>query len=335
MKVRSKIELIIVALLISSSCYAADVAQNAVADGSGTVTGTDYLNGYSGATSQRYTVNSILAIVPTASETVIGKVELSTDAEAVTGTSDAVVVTPGNLTARLAAPGTIGGGTPGAVNGTTASFGAGGMLIDADGDTTVKSLATAASASPIGIYNDSDAPGADKEVAADVAAYVDGADGAENGTRDLAVMEAGTRTVYIQLDGKNVQVEINKPLIVSGTIQGKAKFYSYDAAQTLTEAVHNSSLVQMTTADEVTMWDCETANVGDFVTLWARDAEKIEAVPASGDHFNLFAGTALTADYELDMAATAGTKVTLMCTADDTWSVYHETAASADGGAAD
>ena len=88
-------------------------------------------------------------------------------------------------------------------------------------------------------------------------------------------------------------------------------------------------------AGEVTMWDCETANVGDQVILWARDAEKIEVVPASGDHFALFNGTALTADYELDVPATAGTKVTLLCTADDTWSVFHETATTTDGGAAD
>lgn len=121
----------------------------------------------------------------------------------------------------------------------------------------------------------------------------------------------------------------------TAALQGRAKFNSYSAAQTLTAANNNGGIVQMTTADEVTMWDCETANVGDFVLLWARDAEKIEAVPASGDHFVLFDGTALTADYELDMAATAGTKVSLMCTADDTWSVYTETAASTDGGAAD
>lgn len=73
------------------------------------------------------------------------------------------------------------------------------------------------------------------------------------------------------------------------------------------------------------------------IRLWlrARDAEKVEVVPASGDHFVLFNGTALAADYELDTAATAGTKVTLMCTADDTWSVFTETAASTDGGVAD
>ena len=103
----------------------------------------------------------------------------------------------------------------------------------------------------------------------------------------------------------------------SGTFQSKVLFNSYSTAQTLTASAHNSTIVQMTVAAEVTMWDCETANVGDTVMLWARD------------------GTALTADYELDIAATAGTKVTLMCTADDTWSVFSETAASVTGGAAD
>ena len=113
------------------------------------------------------------------------------------------------------------------------------------------------------------------------------------------------------------------------------KFNSYSVDQTLTAAAHNQSLVQFTAAAEATLWDCETANVGQYVMLWARDAEKIEVVPASGDAIALFNGTALTAGNELDIAATAGTKVTLMCTADDTWSVINETAASTDGGAAD
>ena len=108
-----------------------------------------------------------------------------------------------------------------------------------------------------------------------------------------------------------------------------------DEPTTLTAAAHNGALVRLTVAGEITLWDCETANVGDFLTLWARDAEKIEVVPASGDQFVLFNGTAIGADDELDMAATAGTKVTLMCTADDTWSVITETAACTDGGAAD
>lgn len=49
-----------------------------------------------------------------ASETKRGVVELATDAETVTGTSDAVVCTPGNITAKMAAPGAIGGTTPAA-----------------------------------------------------------------------------------------------------------------------------------------------------------------------------------------------------------------------------
>lgn len=58
---------------------------------------------------------------PDASTTLKGVIELATDAETVTGTSDSVVTTPGNITARLAAPGEIGGTTPAAGNFTTLS----------------------------------------------------------------------------------------------------------------------------------------------------------------------------------------------------------------------
>lgn len=112
-------------------------------------------------------------------------------------------------------------------------------------------------------------------------------------------------------------------------------FNSYATDTTLTAAAHNGSLVQMTVAGEVTLWDCEAANVGQYVMVWARDAEKIELVPASGDQFFLFDGTGIGANDELDVPATKGTKVTLMCTADDTWSVVNETATTTDGGAAD
>jgi hypothetical protein len=114
-----------------------------------------------------------------------------------------------------------------------------------------------------------------------------------------------------------------------------AKFLSYDTAQTLTAATHNGAMVMMTVAGEVTMWDCTASTIGDLVTLWARDAEKIEVVPATDDQFYLFNGTGIGANDELDMAATAGTKVTLMCTAANEWRVVFETAACADGGAAD
>ena len=48
------------------------------------------------------------------STTATGVVEIATDAEAVTGTSDSVVMTPGTTTARLAEPPAIGGTTPAA-----------------------------------------------------------------------------------------------------------------------------------------------------------------------------------------------------------------------------
>ena len=50
--------------------------------------------------------------VAAATTSTSGIVELALDSEAVTGTSDVVVITPDNLTARLEAPGEIGGTTP-------------------------------------------------------------------------------------------------------------------------------------------------------------------------------------------------------------------------------
>ncbi len=49
---------------------------------------------------------------PDASETVTGGVELATDAETVTGTATNKVTTPANITAKMSAPGAIGGTTP-------------------------------------------------------------------------------------------------------------------------------------------------------------------------------------------------------------------------------
>ena len=78
---------------------------------------------------------------------------------------------------------------------------------------------TAASASPTQTFRDSDNPGSDKEIAQISANYVDGADGAENGTLDLKAMEAGTDTSYIQCDGKNLDVEVKKLLAPEGGIK--------------------------------------------------------------------------------------------------------------------
>lgn len=61
--------------------------------------------------------------VPAASTTVAGKVELATSAECVTGTDAERAVVPSGLTARLAAPGAIGGTTPAAGTFTTVAAG--------------------------------------------------------------------------------------------------------------------------------------------------------------------------------------------------------------------
>ena len=81
------------------------------------------------------------------------------------------------------------------------------------------SFNTAASANPTITIRDSDCPGTDKEIAQIPGNYVDGADGAENGTLDLKTMEAGTNTSYIQCDGKNLDVEVKKLLVPEGGIK--------------------------------------------------------------------------------------------------------------------
>jgi len=112
-------------------------------------------------------------------------------------------------------------------------------------------------------------------------------------------------------------------------------FNSYDVATAATAALHNGGIIQLTLAAEVTFWDCTTTNIGDSVTLRARDAEAIEGVPATGDNFVLLIGTALDAGDEIDTAATAGSTYLFVCTAENTWSVIQESATSTDGGTAD
>lgn len=65
------------------------------------------------------TISGTNMTVRTSSATQTGIVELATDAETVTGTDTSRATTPANITARLAAPGTIGGTTPGAATFTT------------------------------------------------------------------------------------------------------------------------------------------------------------------------------------------------------------------------
>lgn len=77
----------------------------------------------------------------------------------------------------------------------------------------------AASASPTSTFLDSDAPGADKEVAKIIGAYIDGADGSENGTLSLYAHQGGTSTEYIQVDGKNTVIDMLKPTVFASTVK--------------------------------------------------------------------------------------------------------------------
>lgn len=95
----------------------------------GTVTLPVGLTGVIRADSGVVSVDSdVTDIVAAGTATAAGKLELATDAETVTGTDTARATTPANITAKMAAPGAIGGTTPGSIVGTT---------IDANTDFTI------------------------------------------------------------------------------------------------------------------------------------------------------------------------------------------------------
>lgn len=86
----------------------------------GTVTVPVGLTGVLRADTGVVSVDSdVTDIVAAGTSTAAGKLELATDAETVTGTDTARATTPANITAKMAAPGTIGGTTPGAATFTT------------------------------------------------------------------------------------------------------------------------------------------------------------------------------------------------------------------------
>ena len=108
-----------------------------------------------------------IAGAPDASTTTKGIVELATDPETLTGTSALLCLTPANLTAKLAAPGAIGGSTPAAGSFTTLAatgainFDAGGSIetggtaldVGADAGTGAINLGTGGAARTITIGN--------------------------------------------------------------------------------------------------------------------------------------------------------------------------------------
>ena len=124
-------------------------------------------------------------------------------------------------------------------------------------------VTVAASASPTMLLNDSDALGADKEIAKIVGAYIDGADGSENGTLDLYAHVAGTTTSLMQLDGKNNSVEVN-------AAQFKLPSSNADNTATAGYMRHDSTVTNH--ADGALRWHDGT-NIRQVVDMVAATAE--------------------------------------------------------------
>jgi hypothetical protein len=97
--------------------------------------GADAILGWddSAAAYENLTQAEVLAVIGDSSATAKGVIELATDAETVTGTDTVRATTPANITAKMAAPGAIGGTTPAAITGTTITANTGFMPDANDG----------------------------------------------------------------------------------------------------------------------------------------------------------------------------------------------------------
>lgn len=118
----------------AASAVAAAASAASLTDATTTVSGKVELATDAEAIAKTDTVRAItpsnLAALGS-SATFAGLVELATDAEAVTGTDTARAVTAANVTARLAAPGAIGGTTPAAATFTTVTLNSGQLVFPA------------------------------------------------------------------------------------------------------------------------------------------------------------------------------------------------------------
>jgi hypothetical protein len=119
-----------------------------------------------------------------ASVTATGAVELATDVETVTGTDSTRATTPANITAKLAAPGAIGGTTAGAGTFTTLSAGATGFSVDADGDVTGKTFTPARTAT--------------------VGTILDLYEGSNNGNNKVTIQPSATLSVDKSIVAENI-----------------------------------------------------------------------------------------------------------------------------------
>lgn len=222
--------------------------------------GADAILGWddSAAAYENLTQAEVLAIIGDSSATAKGVVELATDAETVTGTDTVRATTPANITARLAAPGTIGGTTPGAATFTTVTINTGITLAEnasvaldpagsADGKYTgITVTGTAGYTQAFGdlVYKD---PTDSRWEAVDANA-ASGADGDARGVIGMVVV-AGT-------DGNACTILLN------GIIRADAKFPSF----TINNPIYASETAGAVTQTQPTTTDVVIRVVGFALT---------------------------------------------------------------------
>lgn len=242
----------------------------------GTTTVAVALTGVLRADSGVVSVDSdITDIVAAGTESAAGKLELATDAETVTGTDTARATTPANITAKMAAPGAIGGTTPASIVGTTidanTDFTIGGTVITnntiTDDGTLIINASTATSFSEGNITN----------------------------VGDIALDSLTADATSISLNSPLQLVE-NAPIMHDAVLSADEKYSGFTMTGTLGATIGVGDIVYLAAADsrweladasaastsgDVPLAICLTAgNDGDPTTLFLHGKIRSAAFPA-------------------------------------------------------
>jgi len=102
----------------------------------------------------------------------------------------------------------------------------------------------------------------------------------------------------------------------TGTIRSLLKIVNKTANATLTAAECRGAVVTNAGATETLEFILSAAVVGASVTIYSKEAEIIEAIPASGERFS-----SESADEQLDSSGTLGDSLTLVCMEAGVWEV--------------
>jgi hypothetical protein len=147
---------------------------------------------------------------------------------------------------------------------------------------------------------------------------------------DCELGHAGSTSLAIITDGGTVTFD--------GGITPSAWFSADMRVDTVASGTLGANRVTVVTAStDVDIADCSTATIGNWYTVVVRDASETVKI-ASLDSSDIFkvSGLALTAGEELDSptagATTAGSSVTLVCTANNRYTAIRTSGLWVDGG---